>query len=290
MKIGIAVPLAPSLTGELLLEWGRRADAGPFSSIGTGDRIAYSCFELMAMLAALAAVTRRVRLFANVLALPLRNAGIVAKEAATIDSISGGRLTLGVGVGGREEDFMAAPAALKRRGPRFEEQLALMKRIWSGEAPGENINPIGPLPVQTGGPELLIGAFNPKAVRRVGRWADGLTTFDFEANATTIRRYYDIAEEAWRDGGRSGSPRFVAGLYYALGPDAEDRLHSFISDYYGYFGPAVSQSLAKVVPTTTPQAIKDAVRAFSDIGTDELVLVATSPNLDQLERLAELVA
>src|ERR671916_2374502 len=174
MDIGIGLPATiPGTSGSLVLEWAERADSGPFSSLGIIDRLVYPNHEALITLAAAAAVTDRVRLMSTVLLAPLRGAGVLAKQAATIDALSGGRLTLGLGVGGREDDFQAAPASFHDRARRFEEQLDLMKRVWSGQPAGDGVGPIGPPPARPGGPELLIGGYSPPAIRRVGRWGDG---------------------------------------------------------------------------------------------------------------------
>src|SRR5437764_7169333 len=134
MQIGIGHPgTIPGVKGQFILDWARRADAGPFSSLGSLDRLVYPNYDALITLTASAAVTQRIRLMTTVLLAPLHNVGILAKQAASLDALSGGRLTLGVGVGGREDDFRAAPASFHERGKRFEEQLAILKRVWSGE-------------------------------------------------------------------------------------------------------------------------------------------------------------
>lgn len=290
MKVGIGMPtMKEGVSGELILEWARRADAGPFSSIAKGDRIAYATYELMTAMAALAMVTRRIRLLTSVLVLPTRNAGIVAKQAATIDALSGGRLTLGLGIGERQSDYDAAPAPFQSRARRFEEQLAFMKRVWAGQPLTPGAHPVGPAPLRPGGPELLIGAFRPQALRRIGRWADGLVTFSFRADAARIRQAYDVVEEAWRAEGRGGRPRFVAGFYFALGPQAEERLVPYLRDYYSFLGLEAAEKIARAVRTTSPQAIKAALQAFADVGTDEVILLPAIPELEQVDRLAQVV-
>src|SRR5207244_9453668 len=170
MKIGIGHPgTIPGVKGQLILDWAKRADAGPFSSLGSLDRLVYPNYDALITLTAVAAVTQRIRLMTTVLLVPLHNAGILAKQTASLDALSGGRLTLGVGVGGREDDFRAAPASFHDRGKRFEEQLDTMKRIWSGQPLAADIGPIGPSPVQQGGPELLIGGYALHAIQRDGR-------------------------------------------------------------------------------------------------------------------------
>jgi alkanesulfonate monooxygenase SsuD/methylene tetrahydromethanopterin reductase-like flavin-dependent oxidoreductase (luciferase family) len=128
MEIGIGLP---GTRGSLVLDWARRADSGPFSSRGIIARLLYTNYEPLVTLAA--AVTERVRLMSTVLITPLRGAGVLAKEAASVDALSGGRLTLGLGVGAREDDFQAAPASFHDRARRFEEQLDFMRRVWSGQ-------------------------------------------------------------------------------------------------------------------------------------------------------------
>src|SRR5512136_49322 len=174
MKIGIGLPATiPGASPALILDWARKADAGPFSSLGIVDRLVYTNYEPLITLAAAAAVTRRIGLMTTILLAPVRNAGILAKQGASLDALSGGRLTLGMAVGRREDDYRAAPASYHDRGRRFEEQLRLMKRIWSGQPLADDVGPVGPPPARQGGPEVLIGGYSPDAISRVARWADG---------------------------------------------------------------------------------------------------------------------
>src|SRR5215213_2766463 len=194
MDIGIGLPATiPWTNAPLILEWAKRADSSPFSSLGILDRLLYPNYEPLITLAAAAAVTERVRLMTTVLIAPLRRAGVLAKQAATIDALSGGRLTLGLGVGAREDDFQFAPASFHDRGRRFEEQLELMRRDWSGQPVSEEVRVVGPPPAQAGGPELLIGGYTPVSIRRVGRWGDGFisgacVTPSRFASCSTLRR------------------------------------------------------------------------------------------------------
>jgi alkanesulfonate monooxygenase SsuD/methylene tetrahydromethanopterin reductase-like flavin-dependent oxidoreductase (luciferase family) len=156
MEIGIGLPATiPGTRGSLVLDWAGRADSGPFSSLGIIDRLVYPNYETLVTLAAAAAVTERVRLMSTVLIAPLRGAGVLAKQAASVDALSGGRLTLGLGVGAREDDFQAAPAPFHDRARRFEEQLDLMKRVWSGQPVGDGVGPIGPPPARSGGARAI---------------------------------------------------------------------------------------------------------------------------------------
>ena len=133
MKLGIGLPSTmPDVSGDLILEWARRADAGGFSSLGIIDRLLYTNYESLVTLAAAAGATARIRLMTMILIAPLRQPAMLAKQAATLDAISGGRLTLGLGLGAREDDYRAAGVPFDHRGRRLEEQLGAIKRIWKG--------------------------------------------------------------------------------------------------------------------------------------------------------------
>jgi alkanesulfonate monooxygenase SsuD/methylene tetrahydromethanopterin reductase-like flavin-dependent oxidoreductase (luciferase family) len=169
---------------------------------------------------------------------------------------------LGLGVGGREDDFKAAPASFHDRGSRFEEQLELMKRIWSCEPVSDEAGPVGPPPAQAGGPELLIGGYSAAPIRRVGRWADGFISGGVP-DPEQVRQMFDLAQESWRAEGREGRPRLVATLYYALGPNAA-RGGDYIRDYYSYFGPA-ADDMASAIPSS-PEAVEELIHGFGDVG------------------------
>ncbi len=288
MRISIGLPATiPGTSGRTVIEWAKRADSGPFASLGIIDRIAYPNYEPLASLAAAAAVTNRIRLMTTILLAPARPVGLLAKQAATIDVLSGGRLTLALGVGGREDDYVAAGAPFKNRGRRFEEQLATMKRIWSGEPLEGDVGRIGPSPIQAGGPPILLGAYSPRAIRRAVRWGEGFISGGLPPDAA--RQAFDVLDQAWKEAGRSGKPRFVTSLYCAVAgtPEERERAAGYIEDYYAFLGPA-ARDMARALPTT-PEAIKAGVKGFEDVGSDELILWPCLSDLEQVERLAALV-
>jgi alkanesulfonate monooxygenase SsuD/methylene tetrahydromethanopterin reductase-like flavin-dependent oxidoreductase (luciferase family) len=286
MDIGIGLPATiPGTSGSLVLDWARRADSGPFSSLGILDRLVYPNYEPMITLSAAAAVTERIRVMSTILIAPLRRGGVLAKQVATLDALSGGRLTLGVGVGSREDDFRVAPASFHEHARSFEEQLEVMRRVWSGQGVSDEVGPMGPPPARPGGPELLIGGYTPAAIRRVGRWGDGFISGGIP-DPEQVRQMFDVAEESWRAEGREGRPRLVACLYYALGPNA-DRGGDYIRDYYSYFGPA-ADDMARSIPSS-PETIEGLIRGLGDVGADEVVCWPTVAELEQVDRLAELV-
>ena len=288
MKVGIGLPGAiPGTTPQDLLEWARRADQGPFSTLSIIDRLAYDSYEPMVALGAIAAVTSRVRLMTGILLVPLRNAGMMAKQAATLDVLSGGRLTLGMAIGSRADDYDASPAPFRNRGKHFDEQLAHMKRVWAGDVLSEGAYAVGPSPVQAGGPEILIGGSAPAALARVGRWADGYITGG-GGNPERAKAGFEIALTSWKDNGRKGAPRFVAGLTFAIGQDALERGRANQMRYYSWMGEA-AEARAKAIPSTH-EAVRDALSALEAIGVDEVVLGPAVADIDQLDRAAELAA
>ena len=288
MDIGIGFPHAmPAQDGGLILDWARRADEGPFSSISVIDRLVYPNHDPLIMLAAAAAVTSRIRLMTAILLAPLRNPGVMAKQAASIDALSGGRLTLGFGVGSRQDDFLAASTDYHTRGKRFDEQLAVMKRVWSGEPMSDDVGPVGPTPVRPGGPEILIGGRSQAALARVSRWGDGYMAGGGMSDAGEARKMMDKIRELWTEAGRPGKPRFVSGIQCVVGPEVAERGAATITSYYSGRGARGSTTAADVI--SAPEAIKDIIKAYEEIGADELILRLLVPDLEQVDRLAELV-
>jgi len=287
MNIGIGLPASiPGISGDVVLEWARKVDSGPFSSLGIIDRVVYPNWDPLIALAAAAAVTQRVRLMTTLLIAPIRDASLLAKQAASIDVLSGGRLTLGLGVGRREDDYEAVSGRFHRRGRRFDQQLAQMKRVWSGENSLDGVGPIGPEPVQSGGPELLIGAFAPAAILRAGRWADGYLGGGGDPQAAFA--LYNAVVKAWEEQGRSGSPRFVVTVAFALGTCAADRGAAQARHYNKFLGAeAAGQAGRRVL--TTPEDVHQAIASFDQVGLDEMVFLPQAPDLDQVDRLADIV-
>lgn len=283
MKIGISIPQFAS--PDDLFPWARKVDSGPFSSLGMYDRLVYANYEPLVTLAMAAAVTTRVRLLTEVLLAPLRNPVILAKECATLDAFSGGRLTLGLGVGIREDDFQAVHVDFATRGKRFDEQLATMKQIWSAQPLSAEIDSIGPRPAQLGGPELILGGDSPAAIRRLAREAQGgLSGHDDPHEAD---HFFRAIEQAWRQAGRAGKPRLIGQVNMALETVDVEQARAEIFRYYAIFGPFANVKATAML--STRQQIREAIDAFESIGADELICYTWSSELDQIDRLADLI-
>src|SRR5947207_14413092 len=109
MRIALGLPSRiAGASGELMLEWAIRADRGPFSSVVVTDRVVSQALEPLTVLALAAGATRRIRLMTSIVLAPTRETTLLAREAATLDLLSGGRLTLGIGIGVRANDYLAA--------------------------------------------------------------------------------------------------------------------------------------------------------------------------------------
>ena len=292
MKIGMNLPvMVPGLDRDRILEWSRRVDQGPYASLAAGERITFPNPEMMVTLAAAAAVTERVRLAFNVLVLPMHSAVLIAKQVATLDVISAGRVTLGVGVGGREEDYRAVGVALdERRLGRLEEQVGMMRCAWAGEPVVDGaLRPVEPAPVQPGGPEILAGSLFPKSIRRAARWADGLCGFSFGPSAEEVGRQFELARTAWKREARSSPPRLVTGCWFALGSGGRAQMDEYLHRYLNFMGPGVAQALAPTVTTISGPALRDAARMIEDLGADELILAPTTSDPDEVHRVADLL-
>jgi len=292
MQVGLNLPvMVPGLDRERILEWARRIDAGPYSSLAAGERITFPNPEITVALSAAAAVTTRVRIFFNAMVLPLHSAVLKAKELATLDVISAGRLMLAVGAGAREEDFRALGAPFKdKRLGQLEAQVQLMRRVWAGELVVEGARrPVEPLPLQAGGPEVLSASIYPGSIRRAARWADGIAGFSFGPSTKEVQSSFETARAAWKDAGRASPPRLVTSCFFALGPEARNQMDQYLQRYLAFMGPGVARKIAAAVQTTSAKALRAVVRELADVGTDELSLVPTTLDPDEVERVADLL-
>lgn len=286
MEIGIGVPNSlPGTTGAQLLEWAKRADSAGFSSLATIGAVAYTNYEELTVLGAAAAVTGRIRLLTNVLIAPARSTAELAKQAATVDQLSNGRLTLGLGVGWRDMDYTLTGRDFDHRGDLFDEQLAGLQVAWRGEALTEDTRPPSPRPVQETGIPILVGGGSDAAVRRVVEHGIGWTAGGMPPDV--IGQMREKVRSAWQDAGREGEPRIVALLYYSLG-DVEQESRENLEDYYIPRGSDVAEMIAGSA-LRDAQAIKAAMQAYEDVGVDELVLDPSVADVDQVDRLAEVV-
>ncbi len=291
MEIGVGLPTNLRGTNkDLVLEWAQRAEQAGFASLCMGERLTYAGYDWVLALTAAASVTSRIRLLANVIILPIHPVGLVAKQSLSLDDFSGGRFTLGVGLGTPLDDYDVAPSPRAGRGARFEESLRTLRELFKGESLIEGVRAIGPPPVREGGPEILLGANGLKSLRRAGEFTDGAVTWSFSADPVEARTMFDVVESSWKEAGRAGKPRLVCGCYYSAGPNAAADLEGYFRDYYPNVLPGQVESLLAAVRTVTPEAIRSVVKEFEEIGCDEFIFVPVKPDIAHLEGLAQIVA
>jgi alkanesulfonate monooxygenase SsuD/methylene tetrahydromethanopterin reductase-like flavin-dependent oxidoreductase (luciferase family) len=279
MEVAIGLPNAvPAATGGQLVEWARRADARGFSSLGTIDRIVYDNYEPLIALAAAAAVTERIGLCTSVLLGPLRvNAVELAKQALSLNALSGGRFTLGIGLGGRDDDYEASGLEPVARGRRLDAMLERIKEVWSGEEVGPSL---------AGAPGLIVGGHADASFARAARFAGG-----WIAAASGPEQFAEgaaKAKAAWSEAGRDGEPRTAALAYFSLGDRAEEDARAYLTDYYAWLGEGIAEFLVSSAAQDV-ETVKRYVAAYEDSGCDELILCPSSSDPDQVDLLADAV-
>jgi alkanesulfonate monooxygenase SsuD/methylene tetrahydromethanopterin reductase-like flavin-dependent oxidoreductase (luciferase family) len=143
--------------------------------------------------------------------------------------------------------------------------------------------------VQPGGPEVLSGSLSTRSIRRASRWADGICGFSFGPSIQEIGTSFEVARAAWKQEGRRSPPRLVTGFWYALGEDARDQMDRYLRRYLAFLGPEAVKALVPSVTVLSAQALRDAVHQLEDLGTDELSLVPTTSDPDDVERVADIL-
>ena len=280
MRIGIGLPNTVPGGGDVLTPWARLADEGPFSSLGVLDRIVFDSFDPFAGLAAAAAVTGRISLVTMVAIGPLRPAVLLAKQAASVDALSGGRLVLGLSIGAREDDYTATGVSRGDRGERFSRQLVELRDAWESER-------VGPRTRAGEGPPVLVGGLSGVSFARMARSGDGYVHGGGPPRAFASAAGRAFA--AWEDFERPGRPQLWGQSYFVLGDEeAQTAGERYLLDYYAFTGPFAERIAATNL--TSARAILDHVRGYEDAGCDELILLPTVASLDQIGRLANALA
>lgn len=290
MKIGLCFPYTQeNLDRERTLEWFRRVDEGPFSTLSCGERMVGPSVDMMALLAAAAATTKRVQIAPTLYVLPMHPAIKVAKHAATLDMLSGGRTTIVVGTGGRPQDYRCMEKPREGRYARMDAQVAEIRRIWAGELPFEGAEPIGPRPVQKGGPKILAGSMGPKAIARASKWADGVYSWSGNGVAAEMKQQLQWIAESWEKAGRTTRPARVGGFWYSLAPNADEKLKAYVYKYIKVMGDAPAKALSRMVDRSTPERVLESLEAYAELGFEECWLNSATAEYAEIENLIELM-
>jgi alkanesulfonate monooxygenase SsuD/methylene tetrahydromethanopterin reductase-like flavin-dependent oxidoreductase (luciferase family) len=283
LSIGIGLPNTLNVAGPVIPQWARRAEERGFSTLGTIDRIVYPSYDSLTSLAAAAGATSSIGLLTDILLTPVYPPVWLAKATASLDAISGGRLTLGLGVGGRPDDFAAMDRPMNRRGKLMDETLDLLHRAWAGESVTGDDQEVGPAPAAGNRISVLIGGNSDAAVERTVKYGEGWTAGGGgpEMAAPMIEK----VRQAWHAAGREGEPRFAALAYFGLSDEEASR--AALRRYYGFLGDWVEAIVEGAI--RSPGAAKEAVRAYAEAGFTDLVFVPTVGDIGEVDRLADAV-
>lgn len=292
MKIGICLPyMKAGLTRDDYLAWFQRVDQGPFHSISCGERIHGPSYDMRVVLSAAAALTTRVEITPTLYVLPMHNATRVAKEIATLDILSGGRLKqVVVGYGGREKDYQAVGATFKGRYGRMDRQIDEMRRVWAQEELVAGGGAIGPAPSTPRGPNILAGAMGPKSIARCAHWADGLYAWSGNAEKSELENTFALADAAWDRVGRDTKPYRLGGFWYTLADNGQQKLYDYVYEYLAIAGPEIATMMAESVSRSSAAAIIEALDNAQAAGCEEVFMVPATAELSEIDRLCELLA
>ena len=288
LEVGIGLPsTVPGVSRTQLLDWAVRAEQLGASSIASVDRLCYPSWDPMISLAAAAAVTSAPRLVSTVLVSPLRsNTALFAQEAGSLDRLSEGRLVLGLGISRRSDDYEQSKLDFHQRGNAFDKQLDDLAAFW-GAANDSAAGVVGPAPYAGRKPSVLIGGQVSATLRRVATWGDGWIAGAGLGGWDSAITFAGRVREAWGEAGREGSPRLVATVYSAGGSHPGDRARDYMREYYGFLGEAKADELAGHV-LTSPERVAEAYQELDEAGFDELILLPTSAEIDELAPLERL--
>ncbi len=292
MKIGICLPyMKAGLTRDDYIAWFKAVDAGPFHSVCCGERVHGPTMDMRMVLAAAAMATQRVEITPTLYVLPMHSATRVAKEIASLDILSGGRVKkVAVGYGGREQDYAAVGAAYRGRYGRMDCQVEEMRMVWQGREIVSGAGPIGPSPTRPGGPQLLAGAMGPKSIARCAKWADGLYAWSGNGEQQEYTHAFAMADAAWSEAGRGEKPFRMGGFWYSLANDGQQKLYDYIHEYLAIAGPEIAKMMAESVHRSSPEAVKEALDNAEAAGCEEVFLVPATAELAEIGRISDLLA
>ena len=290
MKIGMTLPvMEPDLARALLRDWVETIDQGPYASLAFGERIIFDNPDAAVMLGAAAAWSERVEIVTTIFVAQLHNPVMLAKQIATADMLCNGRLTAGFGIGGREEDYQAAGADLAtKKNADLAWRIEEMRRVWAGENVVDGVDRrVGPPCAQKGGPRLLAAAMGPKAVAMASQWADGVCGMSFGPDATEIAGYFDLVRKTWAEQGKA-KPYLGTSFWFALDDGGRAQLETHLKRYFTWVDAASRDAIAASAGFAgTPQELRDMLKRIEDVGADEVQLIPTDSNLDQVKRIAD---
>jgi alkanesulfonate monooxygenase SsuD/methylene tetrahydromethanopterin reductase-like flavin-dependent oxidoreductase (luciferase family) len=292
MKIGICLPyMKAGLTREDYLAWFKAIDEGPFHALSCGERVHGPTFDMRVVLAAAAMATTRVEITPTLYVLPMHSATRVAKELATLDIMSAGRVrNVAVGYGGREKDYEAVGAQFQGRYGRMDRQVEEMRTVWSGEEVVSGGGMIGPEPNWSDGPRLLAGAMGPKSIERCAQWADGLYAWSGNGEEQELSRTFAMADASWARAGREQTPYRMGGFWYTLADNGQQKLYDYVYEYLAIAGPDIATMMAESVHRSSADSVLAALDNAEAAGCEELFMVPATAEICEIEHLCDILA
>ncbi len=278
------------LSRDDLLTWFKMIDEGPFESLSCGERVHGPTFDMRILLSAAAAATSRVEITPTLYVLPMHNAVRVAKEIASLNVISGGRVKkVVVGYGGRPQDYEAVGATYNGRYQRMDHQVHTLKQVWSGQEMIEDAGSIGPDLTPEEHPLVLTGAIGPKSISRGGGWADGLYAWSGNGIKQELAAAFSQMEEAFEKNGRSQKPYRMGGFWCTLADNGQQKLFDYVFEYLSIAGREIAQMMAESVSRNSEESILKALHNAESVGCEEVFLVPATAEIQEIERLSDLV-
>lgn len=291
MKIGICLPyMKEGLTRADYMAWFKAIDNGPFHSVSCGERVHGPTYDMRVVLSAAAAATERVEITPTLYVLPMHSATRVAKELATLDILSGGRVKkAALGYGGREKDYEAYGAKFVGRYGRMDRQVEEMRRVWNGEdlVGGGSI---GPQLSDPRGPQLLAGAMGPKSIARCAQWADGLYAWSGNGEQHELENTFAMADAAWDKAERETKPYRMGGFWYTLAANGQQKLYDYVYEYLAIAGPEIATMMAESVHRSSADAVREGLDNAEAAGCEELFMVPATAELAEIDLLSDILA
>ncbi len=293
MKIGVCLPyMKAGLTREDYLAWFKAIEDGPFHALSCGERVHGPTYDMRVVLAAAAMATTRLEITPTLYVLPMHSATRVAKEVATLDILSGGRVnSIALGYGGREKDYEAVGATFTGRYGKMDRQVQEMHKIWRGEEVVAGGGEIGPAMVdRPGGPRLLAGAMGPKSIERCAQWADGLYAWSGNGEEVELARTFAMADAAWERAERDQKPYRLGGFWYSLADNGQQKLYDYCYEYLAIAGPEIATMMAESVHRSSADTVREALDNAEAAGCEELFVVPATAELSEIDRLCDVIA
>ncbi len=280
-----------------LLTNARRAEELGFTSLWAwdhlflGSRQPFPQLEALTTLAVLASHTSAIELGTGILVLPIRDPALLAKTAATIQSISEGRLRLGLAAGWYEREFDATGTPFKGRGRIFERNLEVCMDLWtkdevSGTWDDLSFRRVKMLPVPQPRPQVLIGGYVDRVLKRVATLGDGWLTYFYTADAFTEswRKITQYAEDAGRDPGELYSLNQLPICIDSSKERAQAKSGPWLASYFD--SPEWSSATPDSAICGTPEDCAEQLQSHLDAGVQEICLIPHEYDPEQMERFA----